>query len=318
MEERFRVGIVLRQEDVEANGRRLGALADRIVAAGIDHATVGDHVSFGGGMGADGLIQATALLCSHPTLPVETGVYLVTLRHPAPVARQLATLCALAPGRFTFGVGIGGDDPAELRLCGVDPSRRGARGDEALTLLRAFLPGEEVDFDGEFFAVERGAIRPAPDPTPRIVVGGRADAAIDRAGRFGDAWIGVWVSPRRFAAAGERFAVAARAAGRDPADAEHVLQLWAGFGADEAAGRAAVAPVMEREYALGADRFERYVPCGRPEQVAAALSPYVDAGARRFNIVPEGGGLEAGIEAVGAVKRQLENEHGGVPQHACA
>lgn len=318
MPERFRVGIVLRQEDVEANGRRLAALAERIVAAGIDHATVGDHVSFAGGMGADGFVQATALLCSHPTLRVETGVYLVTLRHPAPVARQLATLCGVAPGRFTFGVGIGGDDRDELRLCGVDPARRGARADEALTLLRAFLTGDEVDFAGEFFRVERGAIRPAPDPTPPILVGGRADAAIDRAGRFGDAWVGVWISPRRFATAGERFAAAARTAGREPAGADHVLQLWAGFGADETAGRAAVAPVMERAYGLPADRFERYVPCGRPEQVAAALAPYVDAGARRFNIVPEGGGLEAGIEAVGAVKEQLENEHGGVPQHACA
>jgi alkanesulfonate monooxygenase SsuD/methylene tetrahydromethanopterin reductase-like flavin-dependent oxidoreductase (luciferase family) len=318
MPERFRVGIVLRQGDVEVNGRRLGALAERIVAAGIDHATVGDHVSFADGMGADGFVQAAALLASHPTLPVETGVYVLTLRHPAPVARQLATLCAIAPGRFTFGVGIGGDDPAELRLCGVDPARRGARAEEALALLRAFLGGHRVDFAGEFFTAEGGLIRPTPDPAPRIVVGGRADAAVARAGRHGDAWIGVWVSPRRFAAATGRFAEAALAAGRDPTGAEHVLQLWAGFGTDEAGGRAAVAPVMEREYGIAAERFERYVPCGRPEQVAAALAPYVEAGARRFNIVPEGGGLERGIEAVGAVKRQLENEHGGVPPHACA
>lgn len=313
----FRVGIVLRQEDVEANGRRLGALAERIVAAGIDHATVGDHVSFADGQGADGLIQATALLAAHSTLAVETGVYILTLRHPALVARQLATLGSIAPGRFTFGVGIGGDDPAELRLCGVDPTRRGARAEESLTVLRAFLGGGEVDFDGKFFRVEGGTIRPAPDPTPRIVVGGRADAAIARAGRHGDAWIGVWVSATRFTTATELFAEAAAAAGRAPRGAEHVLQIWAGFGADPAAGRAAVAPVMERAYSIAADRFKRYVPCGRPEQIAAALAPYVDAGVRRFNIVPEGGALEARIEAVGAVRQQLENEHRGVlPHHA--
>ncbi|HVW47165.1 MAG TPA: LLM class flavin-dependent oxidoreductase [Solirubrobacterales bacterium] len=318
MSAKFRVGIVLRQGDVEANAKRLGAVAERIVAAGIDHATVGDHVSFADGMGADGFVQASALLASHPTLMVETGVYVLTLRHPAPVARQLATLCAIAPGRFTFGVGIGGDDPAELRLCGVDPAHRGARAEESLALLREFLGGAEVDFRGEFFTVEHGAIRPAPDPPPRIVVGGRADAAIERAGRHGDAWIGVWVSPRRFATARELFATAAGDAGREPAGAEHVLQLWAGFGENEVAGRAVVSRVMEREYGIAAERFERYVPCGRPEQVAAALSPYIEAGARRFNIVPEGSGLEAGIEAVGAVKQQLENEHGGAPHHARA
>lgn len=167
---KLQVGIVLRQEDLEENGRRLGELTQRIVNAGIDHVTVGDHVSFAGGMGADGLIQATALLCSHPDLRVETGVYLITVRHPAPVARQLATLCAIAPGRFTFGLGIGGDDPRELELCGVDPKRRGARADESIELLRAFMGGGEVSFEGEFFSLSETAIRPAPEPAPRLLV----------------------------------------------------------------------------------------------------------------------------------------------------
>jgi alkanesulfonate monooxygenase SsuD/methylene tetrahydromethanopterin reductase-like flavin-dependent oxidoreductase (luciferase family) len=59
-------------------------------------------------------VQATALLASHPMLRVETAVYLLALRHPAVVARQLATISEIAPGRLTFGVGVGGDDPREL------------------------------------------------------------------------------------------------------------------------------------------------------------------------------------------------------------
>jgi hypothetical protein len=40
-----------------------------------------------------------------------------------------------------------------------------------------------------------------PDPSPRIplIVGGRSDAAVTRAARLGDGWLGIWVSPRRFA-----------------------------------------------------------------------------------------------------------------------
>jgi alkanesulfonate monooxygenase SsuD/methylene tetrahydromethanopterin reductase-like flavin-dependent oxidoreductase (luciferase family) len=128
----IRVGIVLPEHDLSACGGRLSELAERSVAAGIDHLTVGDHVSFADGHGADGLIQAAALLSSHPTLSVQTGVYLLALRHPAVVARQLATIAQLAPGRFTFGIGVGGDDPAELELCGIDPHERGARTTEAL------------------------------------------------------------------------------------------------------------------------------------------------------------------------------------------
>ena len=306
-----RLGIVLRQEDIEAHAGRLGALTERIAAAGIDHVTVGDHVSFAAGRGADGLVQATALLCSHPWLPVETGVYIITLRHPAPVARQVATLSALAPGRFTLGVGIGGDDPRELELCGVDPRSRGARGSESIELLRRLMSGEEVTWSGRFFKVEAGAIRPAPEPRPELVVGGRSDAAVARAGRLGDAWIGVWVSPRRFAEATERFAEVAAEAERDLAEPAHVLQLWAGFGDDPTTARRTVAPVLERAYGLPPERFERYVPCGRPADVAAALAPYLEAGATKVNIVPEGSGLEAGIEAVGEVGELLVNEYGG-------
>src|SRR5262249_8991086 len=102
-----------------------------------DHLTVGDNVSFADGHGADGLIQAAALLSAHPSLSVQTGVYLLALRHPAVVARQLATIAMLAPGRFTFGVGVGGDDPRELELCGVNPRERGARTTEALRCVRA-------------------------------------------------------------------------------------------------------------------------------------------------------------------------------------
>jgi alkanesulfonate monooxygenase SsuD/methylene tetrahydromethanopterin reductase-like flavin-dependent oxidoreductase (luciferase family) len=299
------VGIVLRQQDIEREGRRLVALTAAIAAAGIDHVTVGDHVSFEHGNGADGLIQATALLASHATLRVQTGVYLLALRHPATVARQLATLSSIAPGRLTFGVGLGGDDPRELRLCGVDPRTRGARLDEALTLLRAFLTGDAVDFRGRFFDVDGAAIRPAPDPTPPIIVGGRSDAAVRRAGRLGEGWIAVWVSPRRFADAIRTVEEVATGLGRTGVDWQHTLQLWAGFGTDRETARRRVGAAMEQSYQLPFDRFERYVPSGTPDDVAAALVPYLEAGCRRFNFVPEGESLAASIEALAALKRRL-------------
>ena len=300
-----RVGVVLRQQDIERHGRRLGALTADIANAGLDHVTVGDHVSFEDGNGADGLIQATALLASHPEIDVQTGIYLLALRHPATVARQLATLCSIAPGRLTFGVGTGGDDRRELALCGVDPHTRGARMDEALRLVRAFLRGEAVEFHGRFFAVDGAAIRPAPQPTPRVLVGGRSDAAVRRAGRLGEGWIAVWVSARRFAAAVDLVAATAAAHGREDVAWGHVLQLWAGFGADREAGRRRVAAAMERSYQLPFERFARYVPAGTPDDVAEALVPYLEAGCRCFNIVPEGPSLEASVEAVAAVKQRI-------------
>jgi alkanesulfonate monooxygenase SsuD/methylene tetrahydromethanopterin reductase-like flavin-dependent oxidoreductase (luciferase family) len=299
-----RVGIVLRQHDIEAHGARLGRLTDRIARAGLDHITVGDHVSFAGGQGADGLVQATALLVAHPSLPVETGVYLLPLRHPATVARQLSTISAIAPGRLTFGVGLGGDDRSELVLCGVDPGTRGARMDEALAVLRGFLRGERVTFRGRFFDVD-GSVLPAPDPVPPVVIGGRSDAALRRAGRFGDGWIGVWVSPRRFAAARDAIRTAAEEAGRGQVAMRHSLNMWVGFGSGVRSATRVVAPVMERAYGLPFERFERYVARGTPEAIAEALQPYLGAGCRQFNFVPEGESLEACIESLGELRAAL-------------
>src|SRR5690242_8416912 len=97
----------------------LQAMLARIAEAGVDHLCVGDHVSFFVGAGSDGLITATAMLAAQAELPVYVGLYLLPLRHPVPIARQLATITQFAPGRLTLGVGIGGEDPHEVEVCGV-------------------------------------------------------------------------------------------------------------------------------------------------------------------------------------------------------
>jgi alkanesulfonate monooxygenase SsuD/methylene tetrahydromethanopterin reductase-like flavin-dependent oxidoreductase (luciferase family) len=303
----IQVGIVLREQDLTAWSGRLPELAERTVAAGIDHLTVGDHVSFADGHGADGLIQAAALLSAHPRLTVQTGVYLLALRHPAVVARQLATIAQLAPGRFAFGVGVGGDDPSELELCGISPRERGARTSEALRCVRLLMTGQEVDFHGRFFELH-GAIRPAPAPPIPILVGGRSDAALMRAGQLGDGWLALWISPHRFEEATDRIEAAAGDAGRHGVSWRHALQLWAGFANSRGEARARLSAAMQAAYALPFERFERYAPCGPPATIADALAPYLEVGCRRFNFVPEAASLPAAIDAAAEVKALLARD----------
>jgi alkanesulfonate monooxygenase SsuD/methylene tetrahydromethanopterin reductase-like flavin-dependent oxidoreductase (luciferase family) len=306
----IRVGIVLREQDLVEWSGRLPELAERSVAAGVDHLTVGDHVSFAGGHGADGLIHAAALLSAHPGLSVQTGVYLLALRHPAIVARQLATIALLAPGRFTFGIGVGGDDPAELEFCGIDPRERGARTNEALRCVRLLLTGEDIDFHGRFFDLH-GAIRPAPSVPIPILVGGRSDAALVRAGRLGDGWLALWISARRYGEAVGRIADCAAEAGRRGVAWQHALQLWAGFDDSRARARERLSAAMQAAYSLPFERFERYAPCGPPTAIAEALAPYLAVGCRRFNFVPESAGLPAAIDAVAEVKALLVDDDSG-------
>ncbi|MEM9204201.1 MAG: LLM class flavin-dependent oxidoreductase [Actinomycetota bacterium] len=260
---------------------RMAALAD----AGLDHVFTADHVSFVGGNGVDGVVQLAALSGLEPRLDLHLGVFLLALRHPMVAARQIATLAEAAPGRVSIGVGVGGEDRHEFEVCGIDPATRGRRTDIALDLVRRLLGGESVDGDGEFFDFEAGTIRPTSEVPIPFVVGGRSDAALRRAARFGDGWLAAWCSPRRFVEATAR--VEAEGADRGVAW-QHGLQTWVGVGADRADARGHVADGMGRFYGLPFEPFEKYTPVGTADDIVEFLTPYIDAGVQTLNLTPCG------------------------------
>jgi alkanesulfonate monooxygenase SsuD/methylene tetrahydromethanopterin reductase-like flavin-dependent oxidoreductase (luciferase family) len=277
----------------------------RVAEAGVDHVCVGDHVSFHVGAGADALIDASSVLTYYRVLPCYVALYLLPLRHPVLVARQLASIADLAPGRLTLGVGIGGEDRHELEICGVDPRTVGRRMDESLQVLRALSDGGPVSFDGEFFSLRDAVIGPAPTPPIPLIVGGRSEAAVRRAGRFGDGWLGIWVSSRRFGSVVEQIAEHAGRADRDPSGFEHAINVWCGFGATRDAARAPLAVAMQRFYQMPFEPFERYSPYGTPEQVADFLYPYIEAGCSVFNLIPCASDHETAVTGVAEVRRLL-------------
>jgi len=299
-----RVGMLTPFDMLEQGPEAARAFLAQVAEEGIDHVCCGDHISFAGA-GFDGLVQATALTMLHPTLPVYTGVYLLPLRHPVLVARQLADIARIAPGRLVFGVGIGGEDPHEVSSCGVDPATRGLRMDECLAIVRQLLTGKAVTFHGRFFDLDETVIAPAPAEAIPIIIGGRSDAAVRRAGRAGDGWLGIWNSPRRFAAAVELAAGEAARAGRPGPPRRHAMQVWCGLADSRQAARASLAPAMEAFYQLPFERFARYCPYGTPDDVAEFLAPYVAAGCTDFNLVPQSPDADQAIAYTAAVKRRL-------------
>ena len=277
---------------------RLGSVAD----AGIDHVFTADHISFHDGSGTDGLIHLAALAGLEPRLNLYLGVYLLALRHPMVAARQIATLADLAPGRLTVGVGVGGEDRHEIEVCEVDPTTRGLRTDAALSLLRPLLAGETVDGDGRFFHFEGGRILPTPNPAVPLIVGGRSNAALERAGKFGDGWLAAWCSPRRFR---EAIGIVESSGEGRVLDWHHGLQLWVGVGKDAEEGRDHVARKMAKFYKLDFSLFEKYTPTGDAKQIAEYLRPFVEAGATTLNLTPCGANREIEFETVAEVKEIL-------------
>lgn len=277
---------------------------------GLNHLHVGDHVTFHGGHGFDGLINAAALLNLQDALPVLIGIYQLPLRHPTIVARQLASIEEAHPGRLTFGVGVGGDDPRELLACGIDPRTRGKRMDESLQILCGLLAGQSVTFAGEIYDISEVTVEPAVHDLP-LLIGGRSDAALRRAGRYGDGWAGIWISPERFAAAIGRVAEEAGRAGRTVSAWRHNLTIWCGFGHDRVSASGRLAESMRSIYHLDPDLFSRWCPAGPPQDVAEFIVPYIEAGASSISVIGRGESTEHVIESVCEVGRLLQAGDGG-------
>ena len=280
-------------------------LVKRIHDSGYDHIFMADHVSFRNGSGTDGFVEVAGLSQLHDQLGVMISIYLLPLRHPLPVARSLATMAKLAPGRMTFGVGVGGEDRHEIEICGVDPSTRGKRTNESLEIIRRLLRGEVVDFEGEHFAIKQAIIRPQPQHPIPFIIGGRSDAALRRTAKFGDGWIGVWCSERRYAQAVELIQNEAEAHGRGDTPWLHGYQPWIGVDNNPAAARQAVHTQMEAFYKVPFEKFERYTPFGTPVEVAEQLAGYSAAGARLFNLKVCCEHADEEVHYAGEVQREL-------------
>ena len=306
MQHAITIGIRIPHELFEGGDK--GALRRGVAtveAAGIDRVCIGDHIAFHGGRGFDGLVQATALatLCD---LEVQTAVYLLPLRHPVPVARQVISLALLAGGRFFFGVGIGGEDPAEVTMCGIDPSTRGKRMDESLGIVRDLIAGKVVNRSGGFYELDHVQMLPKlPAPVP-ITVGGRSAAAKRRAGLLSEGYLALWTTPAGYAESIATVEAIARDAGRTGVAWRHGLQVWCGFADSPASARPLIADAMESLYRTPFPKFEKYTPYGTPEDVANRLRPYLAAGCREFNMIPVAADPDEAIAGVAEVGRLLK------------
>ena len=290
VDDRLRIGVqTLHRRTEPAEGvwlptidelRRLVALAD---GSGYDSLWVGDHISFHIAI-LDPFLQLAQAAVLSRRLILGTGVYLVPLRHPTPVAKQVATLDHLTEGRFIFGVGVGGEFKREYEACGVPIGERGARLGEAIPLLRKLWSGEPATHRGRFFNFEGVTMQPPPRQPggPPIWCGGRSDAALSRIGRLTDGWMSYVVTPEMFRQGLDKIAAAATEAGRvfdEGFGTAHLLftcldDTW------ERALDLATASLSQRYGMDFRKAAQRYCALGPPQSVVETILRFHEAGAR--------------------------------------
>ena len=128
-----------------------------------------------------------------------TSVLVLPLRHPLPLAKELATLQNLSGGRLILGAGVGWLE-AEFDALGVPFKERGRRMDEGIAMMRAVWSQDPVTFESKWIAarIENMRSQPLPVVPIPIWIGGSSDAAIKRALRL-DGWHGSRVAPEQAA-----------------------------------------------------------------------------------------------------------------------
>jgi probable F420-dependent oxidoreductase len=264
---------------------------------GFDSAWVSEHHGAGDGYLPSLLPMLAAFAAATSRIALGTGVVLTPFHDPLRLAEDAAVVDQLSGGRLILGLGLAWREE-EFRMFGQPPSERVVRTVEAVEVLRRAWTGERFSFQGRIHSYDRVKVTPpaAQEGGIPIYLGGTTDKAVRRAGRVGDGYIrtrsSVESAKRGVALAEE----GARAAGKDPArlqlaqlqstfvwdegdawelvreGARHHIGVYDGWdeGSDTPGKGFWVSPPED-------DKLRHLVPAGSPDEVTAALRPWVQA-----------------------------------------
>jgi probable F420-dependent oxidoreductase len=257
------VGAKLPHTGPAATGTAVRSAAVALEDAGFDSLWVSDHVVLPDRVrsaypfAADGvarwptdvayleaLVTLTAAAAVTRRVRLGTAVLVLPQRQPVLLAKQVASLAALAgPGRVVLSVGTGWLRE-EFAALGVPFERRGRLTSAAIDVLRACWTGRPAGRpEGSEHPLPDGLlVLPAPEPTVPVLVGGHSPAALRRAGTQGDGWLAqqdaAELDPEGLGREIARVRAHADEAGRDPAALRVVLRVAGSAGRCAAVARA--------------------------------------------------------------------------------
>ncbi|MDQ6682367.1 MAG: LLM class flavin-dependent oxidoreductase [Chloroflexota bacterium] len=279
----LKVGIQLPEVERAVRWPELRAMALAAEEVGLDSVWVGDHLLYRDPqLGPRGPWEAWSLLAALAavTTRVEIGplVACTAFHNPALLAKQAATVDDLSQGRLVLGLGAGWNR-VEFDAFGIPYDHRVGRFEEAFTIVRRLLAGEEVSFDGRYHRTDVAVLLPSPLRPGRLplMIGSIGERMLNVSLPHVQAW-NAWYTWFGNSAAGyrslrERIDAACRRVGRDPASVERSVALLVGF--HDAVGRTS----FERENPISA------LPGDDPDATAAALRELAADGVSHVQLV---------------------------------
>lgn len=253
-------------------------------ALGYDYLLTGEHIMFHGPT-ANNLVSLAAAAGATETIKLMSGIVLVPLYPPALLAKMVGVLDVVSGGRFSLGIGVGGEFPKEFDAVNVPVKQRGSRTNEALEVLDLLLREKDVDFDGKYTQLEEFSISPRGIQKPRVPfwVAGRKDVAMKRVAKYAEGWLPYMYTPEMLAESMDKIATFTDEAGRPEGTVRGGVFIFTCVHEDRDTALEMANKQLSKQYNQDFSKMvEKYTISGSPEECIARAQEYIDAGARTF------------------------------------
>jgi alkanesulfonate monooxygenase SsuD/methylene tetrahydromethanopterin reductase-like flavin-dependent oxidoreductase (luciferase family) len=256
------------------------------------------------------LLSAISQRTKH--LRLGTACMVTSTRNPLYLALEWATLDAISGGRTILGAGAGNPEEGvrrEFEALGLPFGKRSMVFEEGLAVLRQLWTEGKVDFHGTYFdyddisfysGTEMAPLMPVQQPPPMWVVSNprltgdappdvmqrRLEAACRRIVRYGDGWM-TCCRAQHPEELEEQLRAIEEYADRDGSDFSRLTiayQVTMNIGDSEAEARAAFGDYISKYYPELSQAMDlsNWGPVGTPDDIAAWLRRFADAGVRHF------------------------------------
>ena len=270
---------------------RIAAAASAADAAGLDELWLWEDCFLAGGISA-----AAIALANSGRLKVGIGVLPVPMRNVAVTAMEIATLDRAYPGRIRVGVGHGVQD--WMAQIGEKVASPMTLLREYMTVLLALLRGERVTFDGRYVQLTDVGLDWPPNPETELLLGATGPRTLSLSGELGSGTVITGGTTPDGLREARRHILSGIAKRSEPKP--HSTVVYVVCATEPDAARKVRDELAYWEY----DPSDDLGAYGTPQQIAAAATRWIDAGADTIVFQPP---ADADIETfVGVIGQHVQ------------